>query len=95
VSHIATATPIAAPTLAHDGEGESYRERGQNLQLRGVIGEGTSACSSTAWAIGGAINCNGACYDRMKDNMNCGLCGRTCPFGASCTAGAFWSPNCP
>jgi hypothetical protein len=52
-----------------------------------------SSSSSGSECAGGLVACGGAgdaggCVDEQTDDNNCGSCGKTCPSGATCTAGA-------
>ncbi len=68
-----------------------------------TVSNGTPACAmgtcSVATCNSGFANCNGAATDGCEtnsntDTRNCGLCGRVCPSGNSCTAGACTAPTC-
>jgi hypothetical protein len=41
----------------------------------------------------GQTNCGGVCRNTSNDGNNCGVCGKVCPSGQACIAGAC-SPSC-
>ena len=62
------------------------------IVLMGALGAGVMGCGSTPPATSNCaapkLSCGAACIDPMTDATNCGACGKSCPTGQLCMAGA-------
>ena len=54
----------------------------------GTDAPGTDALGVDASCAAGQLSCGGRCANPASDPAHCGACGRTCPMGADCVAGA-------